>query len=114
MSERCLDFILQSAALVDNAIQQEVRSRVNIFSVTKVGAWRDDDTLKIIISDFKKQSQIVSHSFVKLALLISPSSDFSSNIMKSIFDEIVEQLQVLLNIYWFVKSTQSSVFTLLT
>jgi len=100
MSKACKEFVIQSAKQIDDTLRQDTLLRQNIFAVVRVGAWRDDSTLKIIISDFKKQSQIVSQSFVKLALLISPSSDFESNIMKSIFDEVREQLQLLLNIYW--------------
>lgn len=96
-------FVTQTTQQIDQVIRDEVSFRSNIFKSVKVGSWRDDPILKVIISDFKKQSQLVSQSFVKLSFLINPKTNFEDKVMSSIFEEIIQQLQILTNIFWYVK-----------
>ena len=83
-------FINEIDKSIDQRQQQDVLS---------LGQWKEDETLKIMITDFRNQAQVVSHSCVKFALLITPTIDFKSNVITSILDEINQQSQLLFNIF---------------
>lgn len=83
-------------AIISTRIQQR-----NTHGLTGV-PWREDPTLKAIMTDLKSQAHVISHSAVKFALLVNTSSPSDSNLSRniaSICEEIRPQIGTFYNIF---------------
>jgi hypothetical protein len=99
MMETTLTFLDDLIHNIDDVIQQELSNRSKNPDYLRLGVWQQDEILKTMINDLKSQSEIVSHSCVKFALLITPTVDFTSNVITSILDELHQQCQMLINVF---------------
>jgi hypothetical protein len=97
--DETIQFITQHTQEIDAFIQRELKGRADNKDSFRVGSWKEDPQLKIMLTDLKSQAEILSHTCVKFSLLINPKVDLTSNVIISILNEVKEQSQLLVNIF---------------
>jgi hypothetical protein len=97
--EETIQSVKQHILFINDVMHKETKLRSEDKNYLRLGTWREDTTLKTMMADFKSQSEILSHTCVKFALLINPKVDLKSKIVTSILDEFNNNVQMLLNIF---------------
>jgi hypothetical protein len=67
--------------------------------------WNDDEILKTIMSDLRKQFEVLSHCCVKFTLLLANTttgSKIPDAAVESMSDELGKTVQVLVNVFLYV------------
>jgi hypothetical protein len=95
--------LLEIIDFVDTIISDRLTKRRN--QATIGVPWKEDLKLKNVTTDLRSQAEIVSHSCIKLALLINTSGSSTKNLQNSIntlCEEMLPQLSTFYNIFAYV------------
>ena len=81
---------------VEALIQRRIRTRESSNFPNNV-SWKDDDSLKVVVSSIKTNAEVISGSSTKLALLIKTNP--TDDALMSLLAEMNMQLQAILGQY---------------
>lgn len=92
----------ETIQFTDAVIQDRLNRRQAAEGRVNGVPWREDATMKTVMTDLRSQAQIISHSAVKLALLVNTAApgdrNLSSN-LRSIGEEVTPQIITFYNIF---------------